>query len=116
LELLDNLKSWLLSTEVDEESHKFASESIEFNSIPELDSYSFVREGLWWSVLARDNWICCSCGRSPKEQGVTLEVDHIKPRSKGGTDDLNNLQTLCKKCNVGKSNRDDTNLRCNMAR
>jgi hypothetical protein len=111
VELLDNLKNWFLTTEVDEESDAFNADPVEFNSMPELDSYSFVRAGLWWSVLARDNWTCCSCGRSPKEQGIALEVDHIKPRSKGGTDDLSNLQTLCKKCNVGKSNRDNTDLR-----
>jgi len=42
---------------------------------------------------------------------VLLEVDHIIPRSRRGTDVMGNLQTLCKKCNIGKSNRDDTDLR-----
>lgn len=82
--------------------------------LPELGSYTFVRAGVWWSVLARDNWTCCSCGRTAKEEGVTLEVDHILPRSKGGTDEMSNLQTLCKKCNVGKSNKDATDLRRSM--
>lgn len=113
-ELLHNFKEWFLATESDEKSYELDPELIEFNSIPELDSYSFVRAGLWWSVLARDNWTCCSCSRSSKEHGIVLEVDHIKPRSKGGTNDLSNLQTLCKKCNVGKSNRDDTDLRRNV--
>jgi 5-methylcytosine-specific restriction endonuclease McrA len=60
--------------------------------------------------LARDRWTCCSCGRSTREHGVLLEVDHIVPRSKGGSDDPKNLQTLCKKCNIGKSNKDQTRL------
>ncbi|MDR3230046.1 MAG: HNH endonuclease [Synergistaceae bacterium] len=60
--------------------------------------------------MARDNWTCCSCGRTPKD-GVSLEVDHIMPRSRGGTDDPENLQIPCKKCNIGKSNRDSTDLR-----
>ena len=78
--------------------------------LPELDNYSFIRTGLWWQVLARDKWRCCSCGRSAKD-GITLHVDHIIPRSLGGTDTLDNLQTLCWKCNIGKSNKDSTDLR-----
>jgi hypothetical protein len=80
-------------------------------NLPELDSYYTTRTGLWWMILARDGWRCLSCGRTPSEHGVTLEVDHILPRSHGGTDDPENLQTLCKKCNIGKSNRDATDLR-----
>ncbi len=85
-------------------------EVLEPEEIPELDSYSFVRPGKWWAVLARDKWKCLSCGRTSREDGATLEVDHIVPRSKGGTDEMDNLQTLCKKCNIGKSNKDSTRL------
>lgn len=81
-----------------------------FEELPELDSYSFVRAGKWWAVLARDGWKCLGCGRSPRIHGITLEVDHVVPRSKGGSNDISNLQTLCRKCNVGKSNKDDTKL------
>lgn len=87
-----------------------ADESNEIIELPELDNYRFVRAGLWWEVLARDNWTCCSCGRSVKENGIVLHVDHIVPRSKGGTDERKNLQALCMKCNIGKSNRNDTAL------
>jgi len=34
---------------------------------------------------------------------VTLEVDHVVPRSRGGTDDPENLVTSCQDCNRGKS-------------
>ena len=40
-----------------------------------------------------------------------LEVDHIVPRSRGGTDDPDNLQALCYRCNAMKRDRDDTDFR-----
>lgn len=55
-------------------------------------------------VLQRDNFKCCACGASPaKDPAVVLHVDHIKPWSKGGETEIDNLQTLCSKCNLGKS-------------
>jgi len=41
------------------------------------------------------------CGRPSTE--VSLEVDHVIPLDSGGTDELSNLATLCKDCNIGKS-------------
>jgi len=111
-EMLDKLKAWHLAYEPDDENEEeLQEEHVEVHNVPELESYTYVRAGTWWRVLARDNWTCRSCGRSSKEEGITLEVDHIVPRSKGGSDDIGNLQTLCKKCNIGKSNKDATDLR-----
>lgn len=60
---------------------------------------------LRFKVLARDHFKCCSCGASPaKDSSVELHVDHIQPWSEGGETVLDNLQTLCSKCNLGKSN------------
>jgi hypothetical protein len=56
-------------------------------------------------TLRRDGFRCTACGRSPaNDPGVELEVDHIIPWSSGGESILENLQSLCKECNVGKSN------------
>ena len=56
-------------------------------------------------ILSRDGFTCQSCGASPiKERGVELHVDHIIPWSKGGETVESNLQTKCKKCNLGKGN------------
>lgn len=56
-------------------------------------------------VMKRDNFKCCICGRSPATTpGLELHIDHIKPWSKGGETVINNLQTLCQDCNLGKSN------------
>ncbi|MCX7425670.1 MAG: HNH endonuclease [Planctomycetia bacterium] len=55
-------------------------------------------------VMRRDDFRCTVCGRSPAmNRGVTLHVDHIHPWSKSGTTTLENLQTLCEECNIGKS-------------
>lgn len=55
-------------------------------------------------VMQRDHFKCCACGASPaKDPSVILHVDHIVPWAKGGETSLQNLQTLCSKCNLGKS-------------
>ena len=57
-----------------------------------------------FKVMVRDNFKCCACGASPaKDPAVVLHVDHIIPWSKGGETEIDNLQTLCSKCNLGKS-------------
>lgn len=60
---------------------------------------------LRFKILSRDSFTCQHCGASPaKVAGVELHIDHIIPWSKGGETALENLQTLCLKCNIGKSN------------
>ena len=59
---------------------------------------------LRFKVMARDNFKCCMCGKSPAtDPSVVLHIDHIKPWAKGGETTMDNLQTLCSKCNLGKS-------------
>lgn len=69
-----------------------------------------VMPAIRWQVFQRDNWKCVACGRN-SETGAVLHIDHIIPRSKGGQDHIDNYQTLCETCNIGKSNRDQTDLR-----
>jgi HNH endonuclease len=69
-----------------------------------------VMPAMRWRVFQRDGWKCVACGRT-SEDDVILHVDHIVPRSKGGKDELDNYQTLCHPCNIGKSNKDETDLR-----
>ena len=56
-----------------------------------------------FEVFKRDKFTCQYCGESAPN--VILEVDHIVPVSKGGTDDVMNLITSCRDCNRGKRNR-----------
>jgi hypothetical protein len=54
-------------------------------------------------VFKRDNYKCVECGNTNKE--ATLHCDHIISVAQGGSDELDNLQTLCQACNLAKSNR-----------
>lgn len=59
---------------------------------------------LRFDVFKRDNFKCCICGASPaKDINIELHIDHIIPWSKGGETEIDNLQTLCSRCNLGKS-------------
>jgi 5-methylcytosine-specific restriction endonuclease McrA len=55
-----------------------------------------------FEVFKRDKFICQYCGRHAPN--IILEIDHIEPVSKGGTNDILNLITSCKECNRGKTN------------
>jgi hypothetical protein len=45
---------------------------------------------------------CQMCGRLVVRDGVTLVVDHKKPRDWGGTNERDNLWAICEECNAGK--------------
>jgi hypothetical protein len=55
-----------------------------------------------FEVFKRDNFTCGYCGKTPP--AAILEIDHIEPTSRGGSDDINNLITSCFDCNRGKTN------------
>ena len=59
---------------------------------------------LRFKILQRDNFRCQYCGRNPKtDPYVELQVDHIHPQAKGGSNSEDNLTTSCRDCNIGKS-------------
>ena len=53
------------------------------------------------AVLARDAYTCQYCGR----QANGLTVDHVIPRSRGGSSEWDNIVTSCAPCNRKKGNR-----------
>lgn len=67
---------------------------------PEKPKITRKHQGLTWKVFKRDKYTCKHCGSQEN-----LSIDHIKPVTKGGTDDIENLQTLCKRCNSKKGNK-----------
>lgn len=60
-----------------------------------------IKPGLRTQVFERDCYRCVHCGTHKD-----LTVDHIKPESRGGTLDLDNLQSLCRSCNSIKGARE----------
>ena len=53
------------------------------------------------NLMYRDHFSCQYCGVKTTD----LTVDHVIPRSKGGTDTWDNVVASCQRCNVKKGNR-----------
>jgi len=53
------------------------------------------------NILKRDGYTCQYCGSRAK----ILTIDHVLPRSRGGTDSWENLVTACLNCNTRKGDR-----------
>jgi|GEM_PF-2258013 len=75
---------------------KFASPD-KPQSVPRISGW----EALRIIVFERDNRTCVYCG----SQSTPLHCDHIHPKSKGGSDDLENLVTACQFCNISKGTK-----------
>lgn len=54
----------------------------------------------WEALCAKYDYCCLSCGKQ-----APLTVDHIIPLSKGGSNDISNIQPLCKPCNSKKGTK-----------
>lgn len=57
----------------------------------------------WEAVKAQYNHTCLCCGRSEPE--IKLTRDHVLPITKGGTDNIDNIQPLCLSCNCSKNDK-----------
>ncbi len=52
-------------------------------------------------ILCRDNFTCVYCGKTEP----IMHVDHVFPKSRGGTDELSNLVCACGHCNTSKRDK-----------
>ncbi len=57
------------------------------------------------AVMRRDGGLCVPCLDLGLETRAT-SVDHIRPKSQGGTDDMTNLQAICHRCHARKTRAD----------
>ena len=57
-------------------------------------------------ILERDRHLCQPCRKRDVITTAT-QVDHVKPKAKGGTDDPANLQSICTPCHTAKTTREN---------
>lgn len=59
----------------------------------------------WEQLKNQYDYTCLGCGK--KEPEIILTEDHIKPLTKGGSNDISNIQPLCHRCNSLKNNKEN---------
>lgn len=69
----------------------------------------YIPGSIRYKVLKRAKYRCELCGAH--EDQTALQIDHIIPKARGGSDDLSNYQALCATCNANKRDTDDTDFR-----
>lgn len=81
--------------------HQACENKLAYRSQPPLPKnrrdWNRMRKGMSPFVFERDNYTCRICGATEH-----LSVDHVVPLYLGGTNDFENLQTLCLSCNCRK--------------
>ena len=65
---------------------------------------NWIRQSTRLANYLRDGLACAYCGHAV-EDGAQLTLDHVKPHSKGGSNDAANLVTCCQRCNSSRGNR-----------
>ncbi|MCE1202462.1 MAG: HNH endonuclease [Bacteroidia bacterium] len=105
---VENINSGVQTENVFDEEENIECETKEkFITVQRHKTKREIGWRLRFLVLRRDNFKCVSCGKSPATNVNTeLHVDHIIPWNKFGETVIENLQTLCVECNIGKSNLD----------
>ena len=58
-------------------------------------------------ILRRDDGLCTPCRIKGRDTAAT-QVDHIIPKSQDGTDDWDNLQSICDACHKDKTAQEAT--------
>lgn len=70
----------------------------EYDQVP-VNSVTFSRR----NIYKRDHYTCQYCGSQPGSEELT--IDHVQPRSRGGTSTWQNCVLACLECNKRKADR-----------
>ena len=66
----------------------------------------WIRKERRLAIYLRDKFTCLGCGADLHEASPNeITLDHVRPRSKGGTNDSHNLYTCCKSCNSSRQDK-----------
>jgi 5-methylcytosine-specific restriction endonuclease McrA len=97
-ECIEHLSEWFVSNHVGSPGLLWlkSMEQKYYNKYKKTRS-CYLPKKIRQKILQKYKFTCQKCGSKEK-----LTIDHIKPISKGGTDDFNNLTILCKSCNSRK--------------
>lgn len=97
------LKNWCPVSQVKCETVKFDTQKIQNPEISDDEYQQGTLQGYEMReyLLQKFNHSCVYCGVTD----VSLELDHVKPRSRGGSDRVSNLVVSCVDCNQKKGNR-----------
>lgn len=90
-----------LLVKVDKGVYKYDPDLVK---VRELEEFTAIQKQ---QILERDEFRCVICGKG-KRDGVELQIDHIKPKDKGGKATIANGQTLCAMHNIRKKNYKQT--------
>ena len=98
----DKVKAKLLEKKKKRDIEKLALQELidEGEIFPEANKRPPIPKDVVDTVWNRDGGKCVYCGSNEN-----LHLDHIIPFSKGGDTSVENLQLLCQKCNLEKSNK-----------
>ena len=108
---VDSTMSWMKRFQRYAPVTSFSQELVKFDTQalenPGMEGEQYQRGSLYATelrefVLERDGRKCLYCGK----ENVPLNLDHVEPKSKGGSDRLSNLVLACIPCNQKKGNRD----------
>src|SRR5215472_962377 len=89
---------------ISQELVKFDLQKMENSDISGIEYQQGTLQGYETREYLLEKWkrTCAYCGKAD----IPLQIEHIQPRARGGTDRLSNLTLSCEKCNIAKGTQD----------